>query len=404
MILFITILVLNCSKINLNLNTNYKEFEIEKELISVIKEDNIEEFKRIVGNNLNKCLDIDNNTSLHYCSQFNSLKIAKFLLNSENVDINIRPIKVIQGKKIKKPSPLHIACYQGHDNMVKLLIEKGADCNIQACKGYSPCYYAVMNNSKACLELLINEKNVNTREKENGASLIYYAALSNNKELVKWLKEKGANIDLYDFKGYTALHRAIIEESPTALEILIKNGADTNLRGNFGVTSLYLAARRSNFNQNVKKIIELLLASGRYINEESQNKIKPLSAAISSNNISLAKFLIDKNAKFDEHDLVVAINNDNRDLTTLLLAKMDPKEIDIRLENFHYRTLIDAMLELKWDLNNTIFKEGLNILQALSTNCATKKELLYAIEKGANKRLLVGQQLIGYNKIYSSNQ
>lgn len=403
----ILVLVLNCTKINLSLNSSYKEFEIEKEIIRIIKKDDLEEFEQKIGDDINKPLDIDKSCALHYCAEFNASKITEFLLRNDKIDVNIQAIQTLKGRKMKKASPLHIACYQGHKNLVKMFIDKGADTNAEACGGYTPQHYAAISGNRDCLELLVNEKNINIREKENGGSLIYYAALVGNEELVKWLKEKGANIDLYDYKGYTAAHRAIIEECPKALGILIRNGANMSLKGEFGVTSLYLAAKRNSFNNNVKEIIELLLNNGCEIDEKSQNSWTPLSAAIINNNFSLVEFLLKNGANIKEDfdfNITTAINKGNKRIVLLFLKNLKSSEINIQSENLKFETLIDAMKELNLDINKTQFKNGLNVLQAIVESNGTKKELLYATERsGASIRFLKGNQLLLYNKIFSTN-
>jgi ankyrin repeat protein len=62
-------------------------------------------------------------------------------------------------------------------------------------------------------------------------------AVKNNK-IVELLK-CGANINVQDNYGITALCLACLHNSKDAIKLLIENGADINLQDNYGSTPLY---------------------------------------------------------------------------------------------------------------------------------------------------------------------
>lgn len=55
-------------------------------------------------------------------------------------------------------TPLHIACHQGHINMVRLLIEHGAEVNPVTSAGYTPLHQAAQQGHVLVINLLLKNK------------------------------------------------------------------------------------------------------------------------------------------------------------------------------------------------------------------------------------------------------
>lgn len=112
--------------------------------------------------------------------------------------------------------------------MVKLLLENGADVNARG------------------------------RYKETALTIASY---NNNIELVKLLLDNGADVNAGNKYGYTALMWASTKWNKDIVKLLLDNGADVNARDNFGGTSL---SRASHGDDTIRKrdIIKLLLKSG----------------------------------------------------------------------------------------------------------------------------------------------
>lgn len=53
-------------------------------------------------------------------------------------------------------SPLHIACKNGHDRILQLLLDNGADINTYMDNGASPLYIACQNGHKITAKLLLS--------------------------------------------------------------------------------------------------------------------------------------------------------------------------------------------------------------------------------------------------------
>ena len=74
-----------------------------------------------------------------------------------------------------------------------------------------------------------------------GFSPLIRAALNNHYEIVKYLVNHGANVNFKNNAGYTALHKASYRGYPKIVEYLLKNGANVDSLNSHGSTPLLLS-------------------------------------------------------------------------------------------------------------------------------------------------------------------
>ena len=91
-------------------------------------------------------------------------------------------------------------------------------------------------------------------------------------DMIKFLIERGEPIDAYSSDGLTALHYAILVDSPELTALLLKSGADRELTVKFegrfyGKDAIGLAKLLSN--EHGEKILEILLS----VNSSASNQI-----------------------------------------------------------------------------------------------------------------------------------
>ena len=142
-------------------------------------------------------------------------------------------------------TPLHKACSFNNVESIKLLLDQGADVNIQHNYGYTPLYTACSNNSVESVKLLIlNGANVNIPD-NYGRTPLHLACRYNSVEIVKLLLYNGANVNIQDNKGFTPLHLACFSNSVGSVKLLLLNGANVNSQNNDGETPLQIAQNNS---------------------------------------------------------------------------------------------------------------------------------------------------------------
>lgn len=125
-------------------------------------------------------------------------------------------------------------------------------------------------------------------------TLLMCAAAHGSIDCAKHLLDKGANVNLKNFAGYTALHWAAYTGRTETLELLVSKGADVEARTEDGKTPLHIAALRGHLD-----FIEELLKIKKDgqeevdINAVACNGWNALHFAVMSNQYNVAEFLIE---------------------------------------------------------------------------------------------------------------
>jgi len=153
-------------------------------------------------------------------------------------------------------SPLIMSCQIGAVNMVKLLLEKGADPNYST-EGIDALLISILKEQPSCLSLLIKHgAQVNRSYMDDGSALL----MACEKKFVKGviiLVKKGADINKKTISGTTPLITAVYKNADTIAQFLLTRGADFTCIDDDGDTALSLALSQEN-----KTIIFALLDAG----------------------------------------------------------------------------------------------------------------------------------------------
>jgi hypothetical protein len=165
-------------------------------------------------------------------------------------------------EKIDSCRPLVRAVEQGDLVSVESLLSEGCSANYQR-----PGVLSSPADQTAQRRL----KTRSDRSRFAGTPLLEIAAQNNDVPLLKFLLARGAKVDGRGVYGYTALIRAASRAHVDIVALLLKAGADPNLRDTlFGETALHKATRSTNrrFQESEEvttrrqKIARLLLQGG----------------------------------------------------------------------------------------------------------------------------------------------
>lgn len=137
-----------------------------------------------------------------------------------------------------------IGIYDSNFNVVELLVNAEADVNVANNYGWSPLFFAADNsNSDIVIFLVDNGADINLVSSEGITPLL----IANDVESVKVLA-KTTNINKVNLAGITPLISFSGREISTeAINILLENGADVNIVDKDGETALSYAIENSNF-------------------------------------------------------------------------------------------------------------------------------------------------------------
>ena len=143
-------------------------------------------------------------------------------------------------------SPLHWAARNGFASVARLLIEHGANVNLQAqgMEGATPLHVVAVYGHKAVAEaLLAAGAEVNAMDKW-GSTPLQYASFNGHEQLLGLLISNGARINNRDRRfGVTAVQVATAAGKENTVRLLVGKGADINTRNNAGETPLGTALR-----------------------------------------------------------------------------------------------------------------------------------------------------------------
>ncbi|HCU22669.1 MAG TPA: hypothetical protein DF698_07285, partial [Candidatus Atribacteria bacterium] len=192
-------------------------------------------------------------------------------------------------------------CEYGTPQDVQKAIKNGADINCQDEElGWTPLMSAMLNESGQEIVTLLVEAGAQVNLANwQGMTALMVAADTGDEDLVSYLLEHGAKLYINDVEseyGFSPLIWAAKNNENHGAEIiqtLINQGADVRLKDKNGFTALFWAAM---MNSN-ESVIHSLIQNGADINQIGPKNVTPLMGAISMNsNINITKLLLDSGA------------------------------------------------------------------------------------------------------------
>ncbi|CAC5413452.1 unnamed protein product [Mytilus coruscus] len=133
---------------------------------------------------------------LYVASYFGSLHLVKFVLKHSNVQLK-------DDQEDEYP-PLIASCERGHEEVVKLLIDKEANANQSGHLGTTPTIAAIQNNHMNVVKVLIDSGADINKDDHNGMTPFLWACVLQREDIVN-LIDKGANINETSRDGSSSL-------------------------------------------------------------------------------------------------------------------------------------------------------------------------------------------------------
>ena len=297
--------------------------DLNKEIFEVIENGDYHTLINLLEKGINiNILDDNGNTALHLAS---TPEIVKLLL-----DKGANP----EARNNQNDTPLIFASFNDNTESVKLLLEKGADPNAQNSNGNTPLIFASSNDNTESVKLLLEKgANPEARNNQNDTPLIF-ASFNDNTESIKLLLEKGADPNTQNSNGNTALIIASLNNYTKLVKLLLEKGANLEVQNNNGDASLSIASSSNNI-----EIVKLLLEKGANPNIQNKNGNTPLIIASLKNNLEILKLLLEKgvdiNIENNDGETVIEYTS-FREIIELLFDKT------LKYKNMNYEEIIKS--------------------------------------------------------------
>jgi ankyrin repeat protein/L-ascorbate metabolism protein UlaG (beta-lactamase superfamily) len=216
-------------------------------------------------------------------------------------------------------TPLNTAAFNGNEEIVTLLLNRGADVKIGDVDNSQPIHLAAISGNTRVAELLLANGATANEQDDNGATPLIFATGRGHLDMVRYLIENGADVNLPNVGGMTPLFFAGISEVAAAL---VDNGGNINAQSNDGTTPLHSAVWRGR-----TEVVRFLLEKGANPNLRNEDAMTPLFAVHGENAPQIARLLIENGAQVNIRNnenstpLHIIASTGSVELAELLLSK-----------------------------------------------------------------------------------
>jgi len=245
----------------------------------------LEELKAIIekDHSLANFLFGNDESILTQASYNGHFEIVKYII-SKGADI--------EHKNKWNSNSLMNASMQGHTKIVKSLIDKGAKVNEKGGDDNTALHFALMHNQPETAKLLLkNEAKVGVVN-SRGQTPILMASWYGNPDVMKVLVELGANVNFTSSNGNTVLHNLCSNGNLESITYLVKKGADVNKGDENGDLPIHIAVKNRN-----SKVVKLLAKLTGNINlKEKRFGNTVLHIAAINGDIESTDYLLDARA------------------------------------------------------------------------------------------------------------
>ena len=250
-------------------------------IYNLLRANKLQEINSLI---LKKTIDIDHiftettdilvhgQSLLNVAVSFQNISMVQLLLNLgcdvnivavvTSIDVGKSKIEITPSKDCLQHTALYQALRCQNAELMEILVDKGADVNMQDSTGCTAVWHAVDTNqigiARACLEAPSCDVSA-----ENTLKLtpLYAAALHGNIDILTMIVNRGSIIDSKQLQGATALFVPCVTGSYATTKFLLQHGANPNIIDDDYYSPLYISLVKG-FNA---ELVYLLLFAGTFV-------------------------------------------------------------------------------------------------------------------------------------------
>ena len=191
-------------------------------------------------------------------------------------------------------TPLHWASQVGRRDIVEFLLEHHADINVQTVQGNTPLHLASGEGELDIARLLLQRRAVVHYRDNKGWTSLHTASNNGHLDVVQLLLESGAIVDARNRVQKTPLALASMNGHVEVSRFLIEGGADVNFRTKESWVPLHIAARFGHLD-----VVQLLLDHDVDVDVQEEDRWTPLHLASANGHLEVVKLLVQRGAVVD---------------------------------------------------------------------------------------------------------
>jgi ankyrin repeat protein len=222
-------------------------------------------------------------TALHYAALCGLERILEFLVITHSQDVHSRAFN--------ESTALHVASDRGHGEVVRILLERGADPTMQDKDGWTAFHFASSRGHVEVVQILLEQGADLTAQAKDGGTAFHFASSSGHVEVIRILLEQGADPTGRDEDGRTPFHFASWGGHAEVVRMLLERGADPTAQDNNGWTPFHFASSSGHAD-----VIQSLLEQGADPTTRSKVGWTRFHFASSSRHVEVIRMLLEQGA------------------------------------------------------------------------------------------------------------
>ncbi|XP_059139281.1 putative ankyrin repeat protein RF_0381 [Physella acuta] len=286
----------------------------------------------------------------------------------------VKSYELINLKNKVGETVLHVACRNGHEIILRFLIQENCDLDATSCSGETALMLSIRSKKETIAKTLINCKvQLNTRDVK-GETALHIAVNNNLEDITLHLIDNGVDVNAKNKDGNTPIFFAT---RPKILKHLIEGKTDLNIQNENGETALHRCIAR-----NSEDVAINLIEAGIGVDIQTNKGLTALMYASYLVRLTMVRLLVSRGADVNIRDL------DGRNALMFLCTSSKSKE---KVRIFILSTeqkICDVLVSAGTDINTTDNKGLTACMYAVLQDYSDLALVKHMASKGADLNVL----------------